>query len=52
MTRHRLHDKAKQKRLAKAGWRISDAKEFLELSDVEAQLIEIKIAVAKAASTG
>ena len=38
---------AKQKRLTKAGWRISDAKGFLGLSDVEAQLIDIKIALAR-----
>jgi DNA-binding XRE family transcriptional regulator len=38
---------AKQKRLMKAGWRIGDAKDFLELNDVEAQLIDIKIALAR-----
>lgn len=50
MTRRNLHRKAKQQRLAKAGWRIGDAKVFLELSDAEAQLVEFKIAEAKAAT--
>jgi len=38
---------AKQKRLEKDGWRVGDAKDFLGLSDVEAQLTDIKIALAR-----
>lgn len=37
----------KQKRLEKAGWRVGDAAEFLGLSDVEAQFLEIKLALAR-----
>jgi len=37
----------KQKRLEKAGWRVGDAAEFLGLDDVEARLLDIKIALAK-----
>jgi len=37
----------KQKRLEKAGWRVGDAAEFLEMSEVEAQFLEIKLALAR-----
>jgi DNA-binding XRE family transcriptional regulator len=37
---------AKQKKLEKAGWRVGDAADFLELDPVESQLIDIKIALA------
>lgn len=37
----------KQKRLEKAGWRLGDAAEFLELDDIDAKLLDIKIALAK-----
>ena len=37
----------KEKRLKEAGWRVGDVKEFLGLDDVEAQFIEIKIALAR-----
>ena len=37
----------KQKRLEKAGWRIGDAAEFLGLDEVESQLLDIKIALAR-----
>ena len=37
----------KQKRLEKAGWRVGDAADFLELDDVDAKLLDIKIALAK-----
>jgi len=37
---------AKQKRLKEAGWRVGDAAEFLELDEVEAQMLDIKIALA------
>ncbi len=39
--------KAKRERLKKAGWRIGTAKEFLGLTDEEAALIEMKIALAR-----
>jgi len=38
---------AKQNRLERAGWRIGDASDFLGLSEVEAQLLDIKIALAR-----
>jgi DNA-binding XRE family transcriptional regulator len=37
----------KEKRLQQAGWRVGDVKEFLGLDDVEAQFIEIKVALAR-----
>lgn len=37
----------KQRRLEKAGWRVGDAADFLDLDDVEARLLDIKIALAK-----
>ena len=39
--------KAKKERLKKAGWKLGSAKEFLGLSDEEAALIEMKLALAK-----
>jgi len=33
----------KQKRLENAGWRVGDAGDFLELSDDEAQFVDIKL---------
>lgn len=35
-----------RKKLEAAGWRVGDAKEFLGLSDVEAKLVEIRLALA------
>jgi DNA-binding XRE family transcriptional regulator len=37
----------KQKRLEKAGWRVGDAADFLGLTDVETQFLEIKLALAR-----
>jgi DNA-binding XRE family transcriptional regulator len=37
----------KRKRLELAGWRVGDARDFLELSDGEAQFVEIKLALAR-----
>ena len=37
----------KRKRLESAGWRVSDAREFLALSEDEAQFVEIKLALAR-----
>ena len=37
----------KRKRLEGAGWRVSDAREFLALSEDEAQFVEIKLALAR-----
>ena len=38
--------KDKQRRLERAGWRVGDAKDFLDLADVEAALIDVRIALA------
>ena len=37
----------KRKRLETAGWRVGDARDFLKLSDDEAQFVEIKLALAQ-----
>lgn len=37
----------KRKRLESAGWRVGDARDFLGLSDDEAQFVEIKFALAR-----
>jgi len=37
----------KQKRLENAGWRVGDARDFLGLSDDEAQFVDIKLALAR-----
>jgi predicted XRE-type DNA-binding protein len=39
-------DKAKQDRLAAAGWRSGDAADFLQLSAEEAAFVELKLALA------
>ena len=39
-------DKRKRKRLEEAGWKIGSVQEFLGLTDEEATLIEIKLALA------
>ena len=39
--------KSKKKRLEAAGWRVGDAAEFLDLSDEDVALIEVKLALAK-----
>ena len=39
-------DKAKQDRLAAAGWRSGDAADFLQLSEEEAAFVELKLALA------
>ena len=39
--------KTKKERLKKAGWKVGTAQEFLALSDEEAALIEMKLALAK-----
>jgi DNA-binding XRE family transcriptional regulator len=36
-----------RKKLEAGGWRVGDAKDFLGLSDVEARLVEIKLALAE-----
>jgi DNA-binding transcriptional regulator YiaG len=40
--------KVHRERLEKAGWKVGDAAEFLELSDVEAALVEAKLALGDA----
>ena len=39
---------SKRKALAKKGWKTGSAKEFLELSDAELAVIELKLALASA----
>lgn len=38
---------ATKKKLEAAGWRVGSAKEFLDLTDAEEQLVEMKLAFAK-----
>jgi DNA-binding XRE family transcriptional regulator len=40
-------DKAKKRRLAKKGWIVGDAKQFLGLTDEEMTYIELKLAFSK-----
>jgi DNA-binding transcriptional regulator YiaG len=40
--------KTKRERMEKAGWRVGEAAEFLELSDVEAALVEARLALGDA----
>ena len=37
----------KTKKLSKAGWRVGDAKDFLELSPSESEFVEIKLGLAR-----
>jgi DNA-binding XRE family transcriptional regulator len=37
----------KRKKLEAAGWRVADAKDFLELTPGEAEFVEIKLALAR-----
>jgi ribosome-binding protein aMBF1 (putative translation factor) len=37
----------KTKKLAKAGWKVGDTKEFLELDSSEAEFVEIKLGLAR-----
>lgn len=39
-------DTTKRKRLQKAGWRVGTVHEFLGLSDAEAELVEMRVALA------
>lgn len=39
--------KAKQNKLKKAGYRVTDAQKFLGLSDAESKLIDLKIALTR-----
>jgi ribosome-binding protein aMBF1 (putative translation factor) len=38
---------SKQERLEKAGWKVGDAQDFLELSDTEAALVEVRVSLAR-----
>lgn len=40
-------NKAQRKRLEEEGWRFGTAQEFLQLSDAEAELIEIRLALSR-----
>jgi len=42
-----MMDRAKKKRLEKSGWKIGDARDFLELSEEEAAYIDLKLAFSK-----
>jgi hypothetical protein len=37
----------KRRKLEAAGWRVGDAKDFLELSAQDSEFVEIKLALAK-----
>ena len=37
----------KKARLERAGWKVSEVREFLKLSDVEAALVEFKLALSR-----
>jgi len=37
----------KRERVEKAGWKVGDAQEFLELSDTEAALVEVRVSLAR-----
>ena len=39
--------KSKQRKLEAAGWRVGTAAEFLELDDIESQLVEIKVSLSE-----
>lgn len=41
-------ERAKRKKLERAGWKVGSAKEFLDLSDEEAALVELKLALSAA----
>ncbi len=40
-------EKEKRQRLGRAGWRVGDVAEFLELSPAEAEFVELKLALAR-----
>ena len=39
--------KGKKARLERAGWKVGEVREFLKLSDVEAALVEFKLALSR-----
>jgi len=41
-------DTAKRKTLEAAGWKVGDAADFLNLSDEERQLLEVRVELARA----
>jgi hypothetical protein len=40
-------EKEKRQKLGRAGWRVGDVAEFLELSPAEAEFVELKLALAR-----
>lgn len=38
-------DRTKKKKLEERGWKVGDARDFLELSDTEARLVEMKVSL-------
>ncbi len=41
-------DSAKRKKLEAAGWKVGDAADFLEMNDVERQLLDARVKLATA----
>lgn len=41
-------DPEKKKRIEAAGWKVGDAADFLELTDVERQIVEVRLALSRA----
>jgi len=46
-----MMDKRKQKKLDVTGWKVGNAKDFLKLSQVESDLIDLKIALSERLKT-
>lgn len=40
-------DRAKQRKLERAGWRVGDAKDFLDLTPEESAMVEMRLALAE-----
>ncbi len=40
-------DKSKRKKLEHAGWKVGDTQEFLDLSDVEIAMIDVRVSLAQ-----
>jgi len=40
-------EKPKRKKLERAGWKVGDAKDFLDLSDAESAIIDIRVSLAQ-----
>ena len=40
-------EKPKRKKLERAGWKVGDAKDFLDLSEAESAIIDIRVSLAR-----